>query len=217
MGKTHYFDRFDDSKLHELTAVFNRCRNCSYVTANTESCNECPNCHVAQGSNELLHFSFDTHALLQLLSDSFSKHLRDDQFNTQLLATVIFFCSLTEILLYRFLVNLMNQRKIDRTIQARLLSDNLSIKLRVEKLFPALAGHSWKDAVKLISTKSKVYDYSDTVDFYVKSAAPARNKFLHEGDKWAISEDLAKKCIFYGKRIVCFFVELHNYYVAKNV
>jgi len=212
MGNT-YIDNLD---LPGLAVVFNRCRSCSYVTIDTAFGNGCPNCRAAQGTNELLHFSFDTYALLELLADSHLRRLTDNRHNTQLLATVIFFCSLTEVLLYHFLVNLMDQKRIDRNVQKRLLSDNLTIKQRVDRLFPTLTDQSWKEAIKRINANSKLYDYSKTINFYTQFAAPARNKFLHEGDKWVISEDIAENCILHARRLVCFFVELHNKYIADE-
>ena len=204
-----YFDR---QRLPDLSVIFDRCRSCNYVSMAFDVGRGCQNCgKPAQIS--LSHFSYDVHALLELIFNASSKEEIEENSNSNQFALVLSFCTLVEVLLHHFLINLMTQKKLNTTIQRRLLSDNLFVKQRIEKLFPALTEESWKSAVNKICANTKLYDYAASVNFYVKDAAPARNRFLHDGDKWAISKKIIDGCILHTRRIICFFVELHNMYI----
>lgn len=170
-----------------------------------------------------MYFGPEVYSLLDLLEDFYfepsilnkSKTPRPvNETRKQDLAILIFFCSLVEVLLYHFLVVCMNKKQIPVEIQERMLNDNVTDKQRVEKLFPVLTGDKWKNAIRNITNRSKI-NYTETVEFYTKTAASLRNNLLHQGDKWAIPRTIAEDCIKHAQKFIYLFVELNNRYIAK--
>ncbi len=115
------------------------------------------------------------------------------------LAVVIFFSSLGEILLEHFLYRCMLKKNLSADIQ--------------ERLFPTLTGDKWGDAIKMLNKYSNL-DYGGVVKFY-KRITYARNKFLHTGYKWVISEDMPKECMRNIQPLLNLFFGLHNRYLVN--
>ena len=130
------------------------------------------------------------------------------------LAVVIFFCTLGEVLLQHFLQWHMWKLGLPSEIQKRLLDDNPFVKQRIEKLFPTLTGAKWNRAVGNLGTAASV-NYAETVAFH-KRASEARNEFLHRGEDFAITQEMAEGCMHQVWPLVSLFVDLHNKYVAKR-
>jgi len=124
------------------------------------------------------------------------------------LAVVIFFCTLGEVLLEHFLREAMMALDLPSAVQDRLLADNLYAKQRLEKVFPTVTGTKWKAAMAQLAPAQQPL-YSNTVEFYL-DAVEARNRFLHDGNKWAIPEEMPEKCIRAISPLVSLFVALHN-------
>ncbi len=202
-------------ELPKLAILFEKCKNCFYVNIDIVLADGCPNCTKNHEGN-IIHFNFNIHALLQLLWDSYQNMHNNNESKTQKIGILLFFCTLVEVLLEHFLTNLMKQQGISNKIQERLLCDNLTTKSRVQKIFLLLTGDSWKNAIKLVSKNSNLFNYSESISFYIKQAVPARNRFLHQGDEWPITAPLSEECIYHSRAIICLFVELNNRYVSIN-
>ena len=128
---------------------------------------------------------------------------------------VIFFCALVEVLLQHFLEQIMSKKKLPHKVQKRLLDDNLSVKQRCEKLFYAMTNETWNTAVKRLSERVDL-DYV-AINKFCKLASEARNKFLHEGNIWAVPQDMPKQCVSHIWPLLCLFVALHNEYVPRRI
>jgi hypothetical protein len=129
------------------------------------------------------------------------------------LSIIVFYCTLGEILLQQFLERFMNFQMIPIKIQSRLLQDNLYAKQRIDNLFPALAGTSWKEVIrKLDKTPNK--DHQSVVKFYLE-VNEKRNQLLHLGNKWDIPSDMAHNCVENIAPLIQLFIDLHNVYIAK--
>lgn len=103
-----YFDR---QRLPDLSVKFDRCRSCNYVSKAFDVGRGCQNCgKPAQIS--LSHFSYDVHALLELIFNASSKEEIEENSNSNQFALVLFFSTLVKVLLHHFLINLMTQKKL---------------------------------------------------------------------------------------------------------
>jgi hypothetical protein len=127
------------------------------------------------------------------------------------IATVVFFCTLGEVLLEHFLRELVIAQRIPGGVVKRLLDDNLGLKRRIDKLFPALTGRKWKDTIEDLEKQVRL-PFGDANQFYLRAAA-ARNSFLHKGYKWTIKPDMQAKCLTQTKTLVFLFAALHNHFV----
>jgi hypothetical protein len=127
------------------------------------------------------------------------------------IATVVFFCTLGEVLLEHFLKELMIAHRIPRGAMKRLLDDNLYPKRRIDKLFPALTGRKWKDAIQDLGRQHEL-PFGDANQFYLRAAA-ARNSFLHKGNRWAIRPGMQAECVTQTTTLILLFAALHNLFV----
>jgi hypothetical protein len=213
--------------LSTLLADFMICQSCHVVDRDQERMRvgyPCPHCGVS-GNGARGYFSISVHSLIDLMQEFY--HMKEEldshsdempvrqQRGNHRLAVVIFFCTLGEVLLAHFLEQLMSHTGLSRSIQERLLNDNIFVKQRVEKLFPALTGVRWKVAVKTL-TKGKQLDYLKATEFY-EEVVEKRNLFLHKGNKWAIPKDMPENCVRQIWPLVNLFVGLHNKYVVPVV
>lgn len=204
--------------LSTLVADFYVCRFCAVVDRDRgrlEVGYSCPEC---SGTSEggLLYFALPAHTLINLMQDSFhQKSTRSDRVptggNAHKPAVVIYFCTLGEVLLEHFLRELMDALQLPKSVRDRILDDNLFPKGRVEKVFPSLVSEKWNAVVKDLSRNSKL-DYEKTVKLYLE-AVEARNRFLHRGNKWAISEGMPKECMEEIWALMNLYAELHNRFV----
>ncbi|MBA7707664.1 hypothetical protein ES703_116540 [subsurface metagenome] len=109
----------------------------------------------------------------------------------------------------------MFKKDFKKEKRKKLLNDNLTVKKRIDKLFPSLTGIKWKEAVKKIYKHDQL-NYVDITEF-CQSAAKARNHFLHEGLKHAIPKDMPRQCIAHISPLINLFVSLHNGYIANSI
>jgi hypothetical protein len=127
------------------------------------------------------------------------------------LAVVIFFVSLREVLMVNFIQELLNAHNVPDNVYDYVLSDSPTHSHKMNKLFPALAGLSWKKAVKKINEHGEI-DYEE-LDRFVERIVKARNEFLHSGVKYAIHEDMPQACLENIWSLLNLYVALHNTYV----
>ncbi len=207
-------------KTQRLSAVLDDyliCESCQIVDNNSKRIRvgyKCPNCH-APSKGGRSYFPMNADILIDLMQEyyHFQSELDIAKGNKHHLAIVIFFCSFGEVLLYHFLDKCMQNQKLSFEIRRRLLQDNLYMKERIERLFPALCKGKWLDALKAISNKN--INYVETHKYF-KAVVDARNKLIHRGMKWSIPKDMPEKCIYQIQPLLSMFVNLHNRYIVKN-
>jgi hypothetical protein len=213
-------------RLSTLLADFMICKSCGIVDRDFERMRigyKCPRCGIP-GDGAMAYFPISVDSLIDLMQEFY--HLKQEaapdseapveqKASNHQLAVVIFFCALAEVLLQFFLEKRMSKMGLQHEIQERLLDDNLFVKQRVQKLFPALTSAKWNKAVEMLSKRVDL-DYIETTKFYQR-ASSARNEFLHRGNKWAIPQDMPEQCIRHIWPLVCLFVALHNEYIAQPV
>lgn len=214
-----------DQPLSMLLSDFMICTSCEIVDRDHERITVghlCQNCGVASKGGRGF-FPMSVHSLIDLMQDFY--HLRhpseedaemsnSGRKSDHQLAIVILFCTLGEVLLQHFLVNLMSKMVISNNIQERLLNDNMYVQQRIQKLFPTLTGAKWSKTVEKLSETVEL-NYMEAMEIY-KDAVEKRNYFLHRGNIWAIPRDMPEKCIRQIWPIVNLFVSLHNEFIAKR-
>jgi hypothetical protein len=183
----------------------------------------CSNCGTPSPSGSV-YFNISVHSLIDLMQEFFHKDQTEESLPTNGLrnqassrrnskvAVIIFFVTLREVLFENFLYDLMIAQNLPAKVCNRLFDDNLGHAQRIKKLFPSLAGVTWKIAVKTINNKCKL-DYIE-LDSFIKKTVEARNRFLHEGGKWAITEKMAEECLRHIWPLLNLHVYLHNEYVV---
>jgi len=181
----------------------------------------CGRCKVP-GDGGLEYFHIGVWSLINLMQEFFHSNatpvnadtIGTEPDNTHPLGVVIFFCSLTEVLMENFIEEVMCEQKIPPNLQERLLQDSLFFKRRAEKLVPSLIKDKWSAAVAAVSTSEK--NFKATLDFYYDTAKK-RNVFLHRGERWEIPKELPRECLDSIPQLLEFFVRLHNRYVARKL
>lgn len=211
------------------------CENCNLVKLNDEFRHDisggyyCPNCKNKWTSGSLF-FDVRIPCLIGIMENLYklpSATLEVNAYNEikkingiedidiHKLPIIVFFCSLAEVLLSHFLENyMMKNKNIPKKEIDKILDRHLSISNKVNKLFPELVGIKWKKAIKEIDKNNSKYNHIKTTGFYLKMNK-VRNLFLHEGIKWAIADDMPKKCIDHISPLLNLFVDLNNTYIAK--
>lgn len=200
-----------------LAAGFLICDYCQIVDKDLNRSEVGYPCPMCKQPSKRGHMYFDSQALIliDLMQESFHskpwKAMRDKEIEPHYVSVVTFFCTLKEILLYRFINRLLSAQKIPERVQERLLEDNNSHLQRMNKLFPSLTGKRWRTAIKELDKKSKIR-YGD-LSVFLKEVTDARNQFLHEGDIFAIDKAMVENCIRNIGPLLNLFVELHNQYI----
>ncbi len=211
-------------RLSTLQADFMICQSCGFVDRDDERITvgyKCAHCG-SPGSGARVYFLNPVRSMIDLMQEFYhpgqsasakaEAPAEQNESNHQL-AVIIFFCTLGEVLLQHFLKKRMSKMGIPHEIQDRLLNDNLFVKQRIQKLFPTLTGVKWKKAVTTLSDRVEL-DYNEATKFY-QHASDARNKFLHEGNKFAIPQNMPEQCLRHIWPVVCLFVDMHNEYIAQ--
>jgi len=200
-----------------LAAGFLICDYCKIVDKDlnrSEVGYPCPMCKQPSKRGHM-YFNVQALILIDLMQESFHskpwKAMRDKEIEPHYVSVVTFFCTLKEILLYRFINRLLSAQKLPERVCERLLEDNNSHLHRMNKLFPSLTGKGWRTAIKELDKKSKIR-YGDLSDF-LKEVTDARNQFLHEGDIFGIDKAMVENCIRNIEPLLNLFVELHNQYI----
>lgn len=210
-----------NQRLSILLANFIICDSCGIVDRDRNRLRagyKCTNCGKEETAT--LYFDINVLSLIDLIQEFYSTELifKEEAFDNEQrdinirLAVVIFFCSLTEVLLYHFLDRLMLKLGISEKDRESRLNNNLSISQRVNKLFPSLTDDKWEKAINEINENVEL-DYNKT-SIFCRDAKIARNEFLHKGNKRAIPKDMPEECITHIWTLLNLFVSLNNKYIA---
>ncbi len=194
------------------------CNSCKFLyrEADQIKSDECPHCRRVSSTLEL-YFPLNVFALIDLIQESYQS---DGNANSEFtkheykhhLSISIYFCSLIEVLLQDFLEQRMAKMELPNQVQGLLLKDYRYVHKRVEKLFPTLIGCKWKETLKTLTAGGEL-DFVAAIEFY-EEVVDKRNLLVHEGNKWAIPEDMPEKCALQLDPIIKLFVRLHNEFVA---
>lgn len=210
-----------DQQLSTVIANHCECDNCHVVDRDINRARMgylCPKCGAkSEGGNTYFHFCILSMIdLMQEFYHTSSKGAGGLSVDSHKLAVVVFFCTLVETLLENLLREGMCIQKIPGQVQERLLSDNLTSKQRINKLFPALFDDKWQDAISVASRAYPKMKYNIALSFFIKVVG-ARNKFLHPpGNKWAIKYDMPSQCLRQTPVLISLFVWLHNHYIVEK-
>lgn len=198
-------------RLSTLLSDFSICKSCQIVDR-IHNGTPCPACNI-QSAVGRSYFRMSVHQMIDLMQEYY--HTESPQLfkksDSHKVAIVIFFCTLAEILMEWFLINLMNAKELSVEIQDRMLEDNKYLEQRTNKLFPSLTGDKWKDVVNKLSDEVEL-DYNATSEFY-KVVNKARNVFVHRGSIYSIKSEMPQECIENIWPLINLFVSLHNHYV----
>lgn len=205
---------------------FVMCQSCSIVDRDQDRMKvgyQCPRCGIPSrggascfpmGIDSLIDLMARVYLLKQfpvLDSDTYAERHKNDH----LLIVVILFCAFVEVLLQNFLEGFMHKLGLTYEVQQEHLRDNLFMTKRIKKLFPELTKAEWVEVVTMLSKRAN-RDYMKTNEFCMH-AADARNKFLHNGNMYAIPQDMPEQCIRHIWPLLHLFVDLHNEYVARSI
>lgn len=212
-----------NQRLSILLANFIICDSCGIVDRDRNRLRagyKCTNCGKEETAT--LYFDINVLSLIDLMQEFYSSDLifREEKIDIAQrdinirIGVVIFFCSLTEVLLYNFLERFMRKKGISEKERNKCFSNYLSISKRVKSLFPSLTGDKWEEAISEINEKVEL-NYIKTSKFCIK-VKKARNKFLHKGYRRAIPKGMSEECITQIWSLLSLFVSLHNKYIAKS-
>ncbi|MDD8018448.1 MAG: hypothetical protein PHP42_08745 [Bacteroidota bacterium] len=163
------------TNLYVKALDYNKCGNCSFVnceeneTVDGHPCIKCK--EPSEGSCSF--FGANALSMIELIQESYQKlmNIETDKTNypsgnerTQSASVVLFFCTVKEILLEGFISDRMHYLKLPNSIQRRLGIDYNTHNDRLKKLFPALVGLKWDDALKELTQQQK-NNYFGTSNF----------------------------------------------------
>ena len=194
------------------------CEYCHFVdrdkgrSCSGHKCNVCG----TPGERGKLYFPFNIHTLINLMQEAYHSTTAantTNSYNTgrdsHNISIILFFCTLRESLLYNLVHELCISQKITENIFDRLFSDNKFHKQKQDKLFPSLTNTKWKDAIKDVDGEE--LDFK-TLDDFIVSVVQSRNRFVHSGSKYGISEEMPENCIRNIGKLITLYVKLHNKY-----
>ena len=210
-----------DQRWSVIVDDFLNCDSCKIVDRNPERDTagyKCPHCESpSEGGHQ--YFPLNADILIDLMQESYLPKQTESkatkrQIRLYQAAIVIFFCSLGEVLLNQFLEELMLKQGLSRKIQDRLFKDNLFMKQKIERLFPALTGVKWIKAVEMLNERVNSH-YIETHKLY-QHISKVRNDFLHKGAVWSIHVRMPRQCLRHIWLLLHLFADLHNEYVASK-
>lgn len=215
-----------------LLADFFICEHCHYVDKSIFRTFVGSKCSICKkpGDAGVIYFSSSITSLLNLIQEAYhSKFIIYDEdenekieksTNSHYLSIVLFFTTLREVLLQKLLDELYFVNELSKPIYERLLSDNRLYSQKQNKLFHDMTNYSWEEAIKMANSKD-VIDYIKLNEF-LKYVADERNYFLHKGNGFLITKELAESCILNLSPILNLYVRFHNdfvhpYYLRKCI
>ncbi len=200
------------------------CEDCSIVDFDMNRSYvgyECPRCGE-WGAGSIGYFPINVFSVLDLIQEYYRLEKKEintnfgsaeNNKNVHFLSIIIFFCTLTEVLLTNFFISYFEKTNVPKNIQTRLLTDNLLVRQRIDKLFPSLIGVKWNTAINKIS-KNSSSNYKETLKFY-RTVVEVRNRFLHRGNVWLMPDDMPINCLRQISPLINLFIDLHNKYIAS--
>jgi len=220
------FSQLRGQRLSTLVAMeFLVCQNCAFVDEDSERMRKgypCPVCE-APSVGGFPYFPSSIRDVLDMMQSAFHRGLTTPPFvdstvgtptqtaDGSRLATIIYFSTLSDLLLEHFLREIASARDVTSPVVEYLLRETPYTRGRIEKLFPLLTQTKFGKAVSLVSNRTQ-RDYA-TIVTLAKDTNAKRNDLLHAGDKWAIAAGLPEECIDRSPELFELFASLHNEFV----
>jgi len=157
---------------------------------------------------DLMHESYCTSKVLSKTPDPFQMANR-----AQHAAVVIFFCTIKELLLERFLSAFIIWFAMPTSLREQIEKEYDTHSRRLNKLFPALTANKWLDVISSL--------HSDGNDFvalnkFFEQASKERNNLVHEGDHFGMDETMALDCVHNLIPTLDLFVALNNLFIHQR-
>jgi hypothetical protein len=215
-------DRFGTETPSDLAQRYHVCQTCQSVDNTMTQLvpgTPCVHCKVPSPYG-MTFFNESVLLLIELLQEAFKGIPELPEPNRTIFATsehvhttsaVIVFCTLKELLLERLLGAMMTGQRLPEPVCRRLIADNNTHTQRLSRLFPALATHSWEDALSAIDSRDAT-KFTD-LSHFLKKIADIRNDFVHDGRYLSLDRDLATEVVDNILPMLSMFVALHNEYV----
>jgi hypothetical protein len=162
--------------------------------------------------NSIQDFYFLRNAQPPLGPDPISEQVYSNDTDTRVVIPLLF-CTLWDVLTTDLCRTVMDARKIDQRLQDQLLSDYRFSTQKRDKLFLALTGETWKNALRAITKKGGI-EYGELFKFFL-DINTKRNKFVHEGYYWHFKEVELERIPEELKPTFNLFAALHNRWVAE--
>lgn len=204
-----------DQNLSLLIANYLICKNCLIVDRKIEWSRKgfpCPNCGKPSDAGRIF-FSNGIQSLIDLMQEFYHhkniENKKSDE-NNHLLAVIVFFTSLGEVLFDKFLIDFMRESNISERLIEKILSDNQSFARKLD-LYKSLTKYNFQ---KDIGSFKSQYNFTTIISFY-REVRDVRNKILHKGFTWLIPKNMPEKCIKNAPGLLNLFVLIHNKYIAK--
>jgi len=225
MSKSYDITELKHQSLGLVLDDFQICQYCHIVDRDSDRImvgHPCSNCGKPSPSGRG-YFNLSVNSLINLMQEFFHKDHPEKPSRSDLelygvsskknskVAVVIFFVTLREVLLETLLYDLIIAQNLPGNVCKRLFADSPMHSQRMEKLFPSLTGVKWKKALQTLNRKCEL-DYIE-LDSFMRKTVEARNKFLHKGSKYAITEKMAEECLRNIFPLLNLHVYLHNEYV----
>ena len=125
------------------------CEDCSIVDFDMNRSYvgyECPRCGE-WGAGSIGYFPMNVYSVLDLIQEYYRLEKKEiytnfgnteDTKNVHFLSIIIFFCTLTEVLLTNFFINFFEKTNVPRNIQTRLLTDNFFSAIIISSVIPVV-------------------------------------------------------------------------------
>lgn len=194
-------------------ANYEKCENCFGVTKYQLPKAGCSLCKY-ESSKHTLYFHINIMVLLDLLEETYKVHPESDtkdRPDSKNVNIILIFSALKEALLEHLLKNLMDHLKLPMSIRERLASDNRLFGEKINKLFVALTGIKWNEAIIEIN-KYNECNYISVSDA-MKEIGMLRNNFLHTGSAWSIGSNEVDLCVNNLREMIDLFVSIHNHII----
>ena len=202
---------------------YSRCANCAVVDTSFDRVKigtPCPKCGAPSTGGEVF-YDLSVLVFVDLIQEAYNSlppgndGVGDnmERVHAHSGSVLILYCILKELLLLRFIDSLMTSQNIPNAIRERLVADNDSHSRRLLKLFPALTGAKWNEALDLLRLAMK-YDWI-AIDEFIEKATRARNEFIHEGNFQVANRQIASECLMNLFPLLELFVALNNTYLSR--
>jgi len=215
-----YCARYRDMSGNEYSYFL--CLGCGIVDRDEDRSvpgHACPVCGVATCGNRMF-FRLGATIIIQLIETSYfrwpeqsshdevSRRRREELRNS---ATLIFFCTLKELLLETFTEDIMEALHLNQEERTCLREEYSTHSKRLHGLLPTLIKTSWQDALSSLPIERR--EQYCTLDRFLKDATKRRNDLLHDANWLASDDEIATSCVRAIPQILELYVDLHNQFV----
>jgi hypothetical protein len=199
------------------------CQSCSRVDTDSSRqrvgtpCNYCG----APSPSGLLHFGIAAYVLVNSIQDFYflrhakpppdSQDIADEIYTNKTDTRIVIpllYCTLWDALTTELCQNIMRAKKLQDSLQDRLLLDYRSSREKRDRLFRGLTGEKWNDALTELSKQFDL-NYSNHFEFFL-AINRKRNDFIHEGVHWNLTDEELERIPGELQPTFSLFAELHN-------